>query len=519
MTRRTDLAAALPAAALTLLLLLLGSVLAQPYAACCGFARPYEVARSDNRPGIGVATDAGVPYAYWNDGEAVVRARLDRRGAQPELVSPGRGVRHVDAVTADGDAAVLWVRRDLRSGRTRHVVRWRGEERVVLDALQPFPLAFAAGPGGPAIAWARTVDGRSTLTLRRWDGSETVVARSERSISRVDLAFGPDGAAHLSWLDGLNDRGAVGMAFAEWDARYASVDPGGAVAGPVELGPATNRGLLDPTRVVVAPEGPLAMWTGPEGRLVAARPEGASRRLGRGTPLGAADGWLVWLEGPSLRGLPPGGLADPAVEPRNLAWSPATPELGATTAADGVRYLAWYGPSVQGGFALFATSDAAPIRLGWRDRLAARMGWSPWSFWEALGGQVLASLLAGVLATMALTPVFWLASLLLAPRVRRRGGLLAGMVVATAAVLLPALWMLLRSPLPPEARDALIGSPLALVGALAAGAAATWALLGRRDQDTQLRILTSAWLTALVTIAALAFLNFRAWTETFGGIL
>lgn len=516
-------AAALGAARFAVLVLLAaGAAFAQPFVACCGFGRPDPLGRAENRPGIAAATDAGVPFAYWDSGEAVVRARLDRPRAEPEVVSPGRGVRQVGAVTVGGDAAVLWVRRDLGTGRTAHVVRWRGEERVLLDELQPYPVALGAGPSGPAIAWARTVDGRMTLSLRRWDGGETVVARSDRGIARVDLSFGPDGEAHLSWLDGFNDRGAVGVAYAEWDARYARVQADGSVQGPVDLGPAINRGLVDRTSVSATPAGPVVLWTAEGGRLVAAAPGGEPQVVGRGTAVGAAGGWLLWLEEASLRGVPVAAALEPGsggAEARNLAWSPGTPELAATTTTGDTTWVAWYGPSVRGGFALHATSDAAPFRPAWRDRLAARMGWSPWSLWEALAGQLLASLLAGVLGTMVLTPAFWLASILFAGRLKDRGGLLAGIATATLAVLAPIAWILLRSALPPASRDALVGSPLALVAALGLGAASSWAILRRRDQDTQLRILVGAWLTSLVSLSLLAFVNFRGWTETFGAVL
>ena len=485
-------------------------VAAQPYAAAGGFARPQLLGKARTTPDVAVAADGEEVYAYWDDGEGVVRRSLSEPGSPLERIHAGRGIRTVRAVTVAGKAAVAWVQRNIDNGQTHHVLRWQGEDRTVLEALQPYPIVLAAAADGPAVLYSRGQDGDSVLFLYRWDGSLTEIHRSSQTISKFSLIFDQAGNAHVGWLEGFRDRGAVGLGFSKWLSYYARVDADGRVSPARELGPASNIGVQSTTTIALSDSGPLIMWVDDRGIVTIASPDLPPRRLEPGVPLGILAGDAYWIRGTSIRRLQ---LADAGATAENVIWSPNTPELADAAIHNGVIFLGWYGAASGGGFALYGSSTTAPITLNWKDRLASRMGWNPWNFWAALAGQLLASLFAGIMITMVLTPLFWLASMLISQLGYLRRATEVGIAVSALSLLALLGLIAWRNTLPATANQALFGSPLEIVLALLAGGVLTWLLLRRTDSETQMGILASACLNTAISLSFLSFTHFQAWTQ------
>ena len=74
-----------------------------------------------------------------------------------------------------------------------------------------------------------------------------------------------------------------------------------------------------------------------------------------------------------------------------------------------------------------------------------------------------------------------------------------------------------RTDLPANVGD-LFGS-WKLVLAVGLGAGLAWLLRRRADSETVFEIMTSAGICTTVTLALLAFLNFRDWTQLWSGLL
>ncbi|MDE0528712.1 MAG: hypothetical protein OXH85_08475 [Truepera sp.] len=488
---------------------------AQPYAAAGGFDRPFLLGRTQTLPGVAAAEDRGGVFAFWDDGEGIVQASLSRPAEPPVRLLEGRGFRTVHATSAGGDLALAWVRREPGSGRTTHRLRWRGRELELLEAGQAYQLELAGSPEGPLTLYARGIRGRSVLILKPWGAPERALHSSSETISRYSLAVDSSGAVHISWLEGFNDPRAVGVASSKWTAYYLRVAADGRPGAVVTLGEATNPGPTFRSRVGLAGATPVVQWPTPGGRLVVAVPGQEPTALAPGTALGIADGQVYWTEGRSIRRLP---LDRVGSEPTNVVWSPNTPELAILVASGGDHFLAWYGPAAGGGYALRAAHDLSPIRLGLRDRVAARMGWRPWAFWPALGGQLLASLLAGLLVALALTPLFWLLSLLISHRGRIGSGTAPGILISGGCLIALASLLPLGNALGPDSGRALTGTPLELAAALTAGALLTWLLRRRADSETQIGILVSACLNTATSLTVLVFIHFQTWSEVWGRI-
>lgn len=465
-----------------------------------------------------MALDGDEAFAYWDDGEGIVRRSLDRDDAAEERVVSARTVRRVFAATVAGDAAVAWVQRTLETGRSAYYLRWRGDTRLVESTLLQNPLALGAGPDGPALLLVRRSGSEAHLDLYRWSGEIVRVRSSDRDIAGPSLAFDEGGGAVVSWLEGEVRRSEFGTE-SEWDAYAAFVTAEGRAGTANLLGDAARDGIQFVSRVDLGPDGAQVSWTDSEGALLVARPGRAPQEVGRGFPIGVFGGDLYWSEGTSIRRRS-AASGQPDAQGESVVWSPNEPEQAVGLEHGGHLHLVWYGGNIGGGFAVYGASDRSPIRLGWRDHLAARMGWHPWNFWQAFGGQALVSVLIGVLVTVALSPLLLVAALLLSRTLRPGRGTAAGLILSGTALL-----GLLAISAWQAARLAFPGGLAALFGtweialALGIGAGVSWLLRRNADSEMVFEIVASAGISAVLTLALLAFLHFRAWTELWGGLL
>lgn len=467
---------------------------------------------------MALAAHEGGARVFWSD-DTGINMRDALAQEPPTRVVEGRGIRELSATEVHGTAALAWARRDLASGRTRHRLRWQGEERLLLDALQPYDVSVAEGPLGPVALIARREGPVNVLRLIRWDGSEAVVRQSELSLVRYQAKFDEAGVAHVVWLEGFTERNAVGISPAgEWSAFVTGVSPTGETSGALELGPARYLGIESQTALALLGGEPNVLWPGPNGEVLIARPGQEPLVLGRGSPVGLSDGTAYWSSDTSIRSRP----VSAAGEAINVSWSPVTilrGELAQSADEEGRdRYLAWYGPTRGGANRVFSANDLQPFQPILRDRIAARMGWSPWSFWEALMGQLLGALFAGVLISMALTPLIWLLAVIVTRNSWASRPTSSGITVG--ALLLLALLSLAtsRSRLPEPIHGALFGTLPELLVTLLLAALATWWVRRRADSEQLIGVLSSAWLFIFLGTSTLAFLTFQAWLEYWPGV-
>lgn len=498
------LVAAVP---LLLFLVLAAAGTAQPYAAGGGFDRPEQVGQAGGPTQLAVAAGAQGVSLFWLDDRGVLRKDLAREDG--ERIVEARGVRSVAARLVQGDIAVAWVNRDLRTGKAAHWVSWRGEERLLLEALQPYEIELTFTPAGPALLLARREAGKTGLRLLSWEGSETLLLESDLSLVRYRAILDSDGSGYLLWLEGYSDRSAIGFASDEWNAFLAPLDATGRVGQPIALGPASYSKTASRTILRLQDGEVRAMWRGPAGEVLIAGTSGEAVTIGVGVPVGMAGDDAYWAEGASMRRRD----VTAASPPVNVAWSPVTIQGGELVERNGVLHLRWYGPGHGGDYLLFAADNASPLEPGLKDRIAASMGWSPWAFWEALTGQLLGALFLGVMVAMALSPLLWLAALLLTRYRLAREPTVDG--VAIAGVLLASLLALARaySSLDRSTHSALFGSPPQILAILLLAGLLTWLLRRRSDSEQLIGILSSGWLYLFVSVAALAFLTLQAWLD------
>jgi hypothetical protein len=501
-----------PLQAAPIVALLLWSLLtwagAQPYAASGGFDRARLLGTANGIPGGAVAVDGGRPYAYWDDGTGVVRRPLDLPDAESERVVDERSVRLVLAASGRDEAAVAWVRRALDSGRSEYLLRWRGETRLVANRLVQDPVALAIGPSGPALLLVERAQGRSSLELYRWSGDVVRIRNTDVDLAGPSLVFDDEGGAVIAWLEGEVIRSEFGVE-SEWDAYAAYAASDGEVSGVTELGQAANDGIQFTTRVDWPTDGPQVAWTDPRGALMVARPGEEPTQVGRGHPIGVHDGAFYWSDGTSIVRRPLGNDAAPE---ERVVWSPNEPERLQAVSHLGHLHMVWYGGNLGGGFAVYAADDREPIRLGLRDRIAARMGWSPWEFWQSLAGQSLFSLVGGLLITMALFPLILIASLLLSRAVPAGSGTTVGLMlgaIGLATLVAVASVIVVRSGLPYDLRSLFGSWDLAIVVGIGSGAA--WLIRRRADSETVFAIVSSASISSIISVALIGFLHYRSW--------
>ncbi|HEX7022704.1 MAG TPA: hypothetical protein VF171_07590, partial [Trueperaceae bacterium] len=213
------------------------------------------------------------------------------------------------------------------------------------------------------------------------------------------------------------------------------------------------------------------------------------------------DGFAYWAQGESVRRRALAAAGTPG-EAENVLWSASPIERAAGMQAQGDLYLLWYGPTpgvVGADFALFLADTRTPFVPGWRDHLAARLGWNPWTFWQALGGQVLGSLFVSVAAALLSLPLFWLLGLLFGGRGAGQGVLLSVGVVVILCVLMYA-----RS-------RTLPAGPWQLALSLLVAGAVAYPLTRRANTEVQTQTLLGALLTTFVAVSLLGFLNLQHW--------
>lgn len=490
------------------------SGLAQPFAASGGFGRPVEIATANGTTRVALAGSDGSARIFWSDNSGVYSKGTLAQVPASRVVE-GRGVRELTATEVQGDVALAWARRDLATGRTRHWLRWRGEDRLILEALQPYKMTVVEAPDGPAVLIARFEEEATKLRLIRWDGSNTVIHESGQSLVQYVARFDEAGVAHVAWLEGFTERGAIGFGpSGEWNAFSTTFDLDGEAAPAVELGPARYQGSESQVAIALTPAGTRVLWPGPDGEVLLGGPGLAPLTVGQGSPVGLSDdGRVFWAEGFAIR-----SRSEVGGEAINVSWSPITVARGELVESGGSLFLGWYGPARGGERRVYSANDLQPFQPGWRDRVAAAMQWSPWNFWEALAGQLLGALFAGVLISMALSPVLWAVA---AAAVRTRWAkdpTVAG--ISLGAVMLLALQALagLRSRLPEATHTALFGSLPELVGTLLLASLLTWGIRRRTDSEQLIGVLGSAWLFVFLGTSTLAFLTFQSWLEFWTGL-
>lgn len=500
---------------------------AQPYAAAGGFGAPQEIA-AGVQPVAAVAAADGQSHVIWADGQGVWAATTGGRG-EAELVAASDTVRGAWATVSNGHLAVAWVERDRRTGSTLHHLTFRGEDHLLFTHTQETPLLIGPGAEGPWVAATVREDGEARLSIFPWDGDgpgEPLVVYatdlSVRGMFAVD-SLDPDatGPAWISWLEGFTEMTALGLN-AEWHAYVMNV--GG--SAPVDLGLAD---VIDERQTVALgtvqgePDTVRALWRAEEAdlraSLITAEPDG-TLAVARTVPTGEVGrplGWVgdkaFWLDGPYLRRAAP--LTDEA-EPVSVAWSP---ELVADAAlahdeSTGVTSLAWYGRRQGGQVAVFASNDSVRFEPSLSDRVAAAMGWSPWNVGQEAAGQALTAAIVGIMGTVALAPLLFLFSLLLArlQPVRARplaagawlGVVVPPLIVVLIALRVPTLGLLEAGPLAGLVVTLLIG---AIVGHL---------ITRGRDREAQLHVLASSAATVLVGLTVWSFAYYRTWAPFVG---
>ena len=492
-----------------LALLLTALAAAQPLPAGGGFDRPWEVGDSSSTSRMALSATESGAVVYWSDTLGVLQRDAAAQD-EPLRITEGRGIRQLAAGRVQGDPAVAWANRDLRTGISSHVVSWRGEERTLLEAAQPYEMVVVDRPAGPGLLLSRREQDAHVLRIIEWDGTETVVRESDLPMAKYSAAPLPGGSLAVAWLEGMTERAAIGGAQGEWQAYYAELSPDGRLSPPEQLGEARNVGLESRTAVGAVGEGGAALWPGEDGEVVYSRPGRDPVVLAFGFPVGIAEGDAYWVEGSTIRRI---DLSAPGRPPVNVAWSPMTVELGELVNDGEDNYLAWYGPTRGGTYLVYAADDRTPLVPTLLDRVAAFMGWSPWSPWEEATGQTLGSIFAALLIAVSATPLLWLGSLFVGRHPHARRQTLAGMAVAAALLLLVVLVGVFGTQLDLAQSQALFGTPLQLLAALGLGGLLTMVVRSRSDSEPLFGVMVSGGLFLFVAVSVLLFLTYHAWTD------
>ncbi len=499
---------------------------AQPYVAAGGFGAPVQVAGSA-QPVAGVAADAGRTQVVWADRQGVWAGTLG--GDDERLIAASVSVRGIWAAARSGDLAVAWSERDRTTGQTLHHLMFLGEDHVLFTSPQETPMQVGFGADGPWVVAPLRADGEARLTLFPWDGDgpgePQVLYTTDLAVRGIHAAGVPGdsmtGPVWLAWLEGFSEVTAFGDQ-SEWHAFVMRpgtdelVDLGLADGNDqrqtVALGPVTGQ-----------PDSVMAMWpsaeTGLRASLVRASPDGGlevfdtagSGEVGR--PLAWVGDDVYWVDGPFVRRTAP---FDPASEPISVAWSQEL--IGdaalAHDADTGLVSLAWHGRRQGGEVVVFASDDSVAFQPSLSDRVAALMSWSPWNLGQEATGQVLTAAIVGIMGTLAVAPLLFLFSLLLAriEAVRSRpllAGAWLGVLVPPAIVVLVALRIPTLGLLEP-------GPLLGLVATLVFGALVGHLLTRGQDREAQLHVLTSSAATVLVGLTVWSFAYYRIWAPFVG---
>lgn len=538
--------------------LAVGTAGAQPYVAGGGFGRPFLVAGPGIVPAVGVAADAERTVVVWADSEGVWLRELADGGAENgpadardddgpaaegepvNVLGPG-SIRQVTAAMAGGEPAIAWLQRDLRTGNTLHSLTWKGRDYLLFEAGQETQLQVGSGAGRPWVLAARRFDGQAHLQLFTFDEEHEL--REPRTLHSTTLsvrgatampAHGSDEALPrwLGWLQGESTSGPFGLD-AEWSAYAVPLsDDGEPMGAPLELGMAD---VTDERQTVVlgmagdaSPAGSArALWLGVDGNLQlttissgtnGARITSTADLAEAGRPVAVLPGYAYWHSDNFVRRTALGPLADEAT---SVAWSPviiAGVELaiGGDPLDPQSTTIAWHGRRQGGASEAYVSNDFVGFTPNLSDRIAALMGWSPWSLWQQAAGQVLTSLLVGIIAVMVLAPVLFALSLLAVrvPGLSRTptvGGVVLGVLVPLAI----AVFIAVRFPQSALAQLDQRGL-LVAAAALVIGAAAAYLINRRADREAQMGLLVTSVTVALVAISLWAFLEYPSWAPAVG---
>ena len=500
---------------------------AQGYVAGGDFGRPFEVGATVGRTDVGAALLPGGPVAVWIDADGIVWAPLAGTGA-PQRVVRAPNARAISAAAAGGSLAVAWSERDRATGHTLHQLAWNGERALLLDATRAYPMVVVRGSASPLVAFAPRAGGRARLQLVGLEGRATVVRESELAIEGVDAVRDADGNVYLSWLEGIRESTPLGER-SDWTAYALVRPPGGAPALPIALGTAAPSDAADGTRVGLddnpgTSREASVVFPGADGTLRVVdlvvrggtlRVRGAGPRLGTGRALAVEGGAVLWTSGASVRRRSLAGGPE-----QGVALSPVTIEHAAAVGGGAGRgaheALVWEGVRAGGGSAVWASLGGTAFRPGLRDRVAAAMGWNPYFAWAEAAGQLLTSLLIGVLGTVALSPLLWLASLVGAGPLRGLEPRSLGAGAAALLLLAIAAVVAARNVFPPGTFTGAVGGFWAVPAALALAAASGIAALRRGDREPAATVLLAGLLTSFLALALLSFATFRSWAPLVG---
>ena len=536
MTASRTCTAAAHALVTLVVVLLLGTAAAQPFAADGGFGRPVAIAGPDIIATVAAAEHEGVIQAVWADTTGVWLRPLFDTDAEPVRVVEGRSFRAVSAATAGGDIAIAWLERDLRTGRTHHSLMWRSQTNLLFDANLEVPLLVGSAGGRPWVIAVPREGGEARITLYRVLESgaldEPVVLHSTPlgvtgvSAAGVDEELG--GPAVVAWLEGRTTTSAFGPE-SEWSAHLLDTRLD---ARPLELGVADVLDQRQAVAVGVAADDRLhALWLTLDGHLEltdvtrtadALEVAGRSTIAEAGRPIGVSADAAFWTSGAFVRRALI-GEADEQDAVTSVAWSPTIIEgaaivLDEATAGDGSPVtLAWYGRLQGRGIMAYASDDSVPFTPGITDRIAARMGWSPWTAWQEALGQGLTALLAGVTVTLGLSPVLFLLTLLAVqvPSFRERPAV-TGAVIGVLTPVVVVIVAAVRFPSPALASALSVGTWLSAIPFLLVGAALGLLATRRGDREPQLTAFLAACATVFIALTCLAFVHYHAWAAFVG---
>ncbi|MCA9836029.1 MAG: hypothetical protein KC422_03915 [Trueperaceae bacterium] len=487
------------------LLLRLSVGFAQPYIAAEGFDRPFAVASSQTTPDVLSVNDNGTVFAYWRDRDGLYRKSLEKKGGATEQLITVNGLRDMEAAQRGSDFALLTVIQDRTTGKTVHKVRWNEQEQTVLETLAPGHMALSLGPAGPIVAYSQTIDATDRLFIWRWNEGAKEVYQSDLSLEKIDLALDDSDHLYLSWLEGSNDRAAVGFSQSNWTTNYLSLGEEDS-AEPVSLGPASNRGIQYVTRLMPANSAMYLAWRSEDEGLNLARLGGETLRLEPGYPVGIADNYFYWTSGASIRRLE---LSAGAETLSNVIWAPTTIELADLSFSNGKTYLSWYGGS-SSNYQIYGANNVKAISLSWQDRLAKALQIIPYGLWQGIGSRLILSLLVGILLSLGFAPLYWVLSLLGARLVKGGQAKPAGIVIAWLGMLTLLIVAYFRSSTPLTAPGV-----LSIPVALGLASLIVWLRLRHLDTENQTAILLGSLLTTFVSIALLSLIHFPGWVEPY----
>jgi hypothetical protein len=477
-----------------------------PAIAAGGFDRPERIVSMEGllTAEVAVAPGPDGPLAVWQDREGV-SVRPVAGGDPPVRRIETLGVRGMWAGASGGDAVIVWVERDLRTGTSDLLARWRGETRSLLELRQSPRVAVVAGASRPEVALALPTTDGWRLGLLDWDGDLRLGAPRPETIHALDAARSEVGV-RLAWLEG-RDEVVLGRLDAEWRAFSADWRDGAADADAVAaLGPARVRGGRD-VALLGGPSGRDVAFTAPDGRVTVVDAEGTARTLASGTPLGWLGGAWLWFDDVFVRRMGDDGSIETVLR------LPAAPERIAADEAAGIIGIVFSSGRYQGGLEVWGADDAEAYRSGPLERFALTMGWDPWRIGTAAGGHLLTALLVATLAAMVFTPVWWLGASLLARRPSRghAAATLDGVVLGILSVIAVIVPIALRVAATGGPDAALLVDPAWLAAGTVAGTVVGWALSRGRDLEATVGRLLAAMLAGSTLLVVVAFGTVSAW--------